>query len=96
MLGMAQVLRVKVPNPPCSGKNIAEGKGVHREVESGTHGCRGQESVKNYVDRMQAGLRQRLGVCGTGSAAAVCVRICADIEIARPGKAAAEEREFAG
>lgn len=56
----------------------------------------GQESVKNYVDRMQAGLRQRLGVCGTGSAAAVCVRICADIEIARPGKAAAEEREFAG
>lgn len=24
----------------------------------------GQESVKNYVDHMQAGLRQRLGVCG--------------------------------
>lgn len=56
----------------------------------------GQESVKNYVDRMQAGLRQRLGVCGAGSAAAVCVRMCADIEIARPGKATAEEREFAG
>ena len=56
----------------------------------------GQESVKNYVDRMQAGLRQRLGVCGAGSAAAVCVRTCADIEIARSGKATAEEREFAG
>ena len=56
----------------------------------------GQESVKNYVDRMQAGLRQRAGVCGAGSAAAACVRTCADIEIARPGKAAAEEREFAG
>ena len=25
---------VKVPNPPGSGKDIAEGKGVHREVES--------------------------------------------------------------
>ena len=24
----------KVPNPPGSGKDIAEGKGVHREVES--------------------------------------------------------------
>ncbi len=71
-------------------------EGMTREMESGTHGCRGQESVKNYVDRMQAGLQQRLGVCGAGSAAAVCVRTCADIEIARPGKAAAEEREFAG
>ena len=27
-------LRVKVPNSPGSGKDIAEGKGVHREVES--------------------------------------------------------------
>ena len=35
-------------------------EGMTREVESGTHGCRGQESVKNSVDRMQAGLRQRL------------------------------------
>ena len=26
--------RVKVSNPPGSGKDIAEGKGVHREVES--------------------------------------------------------------
>ena len=26
--------RVQVPNPPGSGKDIAEGKGVHREVES--------------------------------------------------------------
>ena len=26
--------RVKVPNPPGSGKDIAEGKGVHCEVES--------------------------------------------------------------
>lgn len=56
----------------------------------------GQESVKNYVDRMQAGLRQRLGVCGAGSAEAARGRMCADIEIARPGKAAAEEREFTG
>lgn len=71
-------------------------EGMTREMESGTHGCRGQESVKNYVDRMQAGLQQRLGVCGAGSAAAVCVRTCADIEIARSGKATAEEREFAG
>ena len=66
------------------------------EVESGTRGYRREENAKNYADRMQAGLRQRLGVCGAGSAAAVCVRMCADIEIARPGKAAAEEREFAG
>ena len=41
-------------------------EGMTREMESGTHGCRGQESVKNYVDRMQAGLQQRLGVCGAG------------------------------
>ena len=80
----------------CGGFVRGRVEGMTREVESGTHGCRGQESVKNYVDRMQAGLRQRLGVCGTGSAAAVCVRTCADIEIARSGKAAAEEREFAG
>jgi len=26
--------RVQVPNPPGSGKDIAEGKGVYREVES--------------------------------------------------------------
>ena len=26
--------RVQVPNPPGSGKDIAEGKDVHREVES--------------------------------------------------------------
>ena len=32
--GGARFLRVKVPNPPGSGKDIAEGKGVHREVES--------------------------------------------------------------
>lgn len=25
-------LRVQVPNPTCSGKDIAEGEGVHREV----------------------------------------------------------------
>ena len=30
----ARFSRVKVPNPPGSGKDIAEGKGVHREVES--------------------------------------------------------------
>ena len=29
----ARFLRVQVPNPPGSGKDIAEGKGVHREVE---------------------------------------------------------------
>ena len=33
-LGGARFLRVKVPNPPGSGKDIVEGKGVHREVES--------------------------------------------------------------
>ena len=32
--GGARFLRVKVPNPPGSGKDIAEGKGVHCEVES--------------------------------------------------------------
>ena len=32
--GGARFQRVKVPNPPGSGKDIAEGKGVHREVES--------------------------------------------------------------
>ena len=30
----ARFQRVKVPNPPGSGKDIVEGKGVHREVES--------------------------------------------------------------
>ena len=30
----ARFLRVKVPNPPGSGKDIAKSKGVHREVES--------------------------------------------------------------
>ena len=33
--GGARFLRVQVPNPPGSGTDIAEGKGVHREVESG-------------------------------------------------------------
>jgi hypothetical protein len=32
--GDARFQWVKVPNPPGSGKDIAEGKGVHREVES--------------------------------------------------------------
>ena len=32
--GGAGFLRVQVPNPPGSGKDVAEGKGVHREVES--------------------------------------------------------------
>ena len=32
--GGARFLRVQVPNLPGSGKDIAEGKGVHREVES--------------------------------------------------------------
>ena len=32
--GGARFLRVQVPNSPGSGKDIAEGKGVHREVES--------------------------------------------------------------
>ena len=30
----ARFQRVKVSNPPGSGKDIVEGKGVHREVES--------------------------------------------------------------
>ena len=32
--GGARFLRVQVPSLPGSGKDIAEGKGVHREVES--------------------------------------------------------------
>ena len=32
--GGARFQRVQVSNPPGSGKDIAEGKGVHREVES--------------------------------------------------------------
>ena len=32
--GGARFQRVKVPNPPGSGKGIAEGKGVRREAES--------------------------------------------------------------
>ena len=32
--GGARFLRVQVPNPPGSGKDVAEGKGVHREMES--------------------------------------------------------------
>ena len=31
----ARFQQAKVPNPPNSGKNIAEGKDVHREVEAG-------------------------------------------------------------
>ena len=32
--GGARFSRAQVPNPPGSGKDIAEGKGVHREMES--------------------------------------------------------------
>ena len=32
--GGARFLRVQVPSLPGGGKDIAEGKGVHREVES--------------------------------------------------------------
>ena len=32
--GGARFLRVQVPNPPGSGKDIAEGKGAHREMGS--------------------------------------------------------------
>ena len=32
--GGARFLRVKVPNPPGSGKDIAEGKGVEGDLES--------------------------------------------------------------
>ena len=32
--GGARFQWVQVPNPPGSGKDIAEGKGVHREMES--------------------------------------------------------------
>ena len=32
--GGARFLQVKVLNPPGSGKDIAESKGVHREMES--------------------------------------------------------------
>ena len=32
--GGARFSRVQVPNPPGSGKDVAEGKGAHREVES--------------------------------------------------------------
>ena len=32
--GGARFLRVQVPSLPGSGKDIAEGEGVHREVES--------------------------------------------------------------
>ena len=62
-------------------------EGMTREVESGTRGCRGKKALRI----MWIVCRQ-----DCGSAAAVCVRMCADIEIARSGKAAAEEREFAG
>ena len=34
MPGGARFLRVQVPNPPGSGKDIVEGKSVHREMES--------------------------------------------------------------
>ena len=33
----ARFQRVQVPNPPGSGKDIAEGKGVHCEVEWGVN-----------------------------------------------------------
>ena len=56
----------------------------------------GQESVKNYVDRMQAGLQQRLA-CAAREALRRCACGCARTSKLRGwGKAAAEEREFAG
>ena len=39
--GGARFLRVQVPSLPGSGKDIAEGKGVHREVESEGNRMRG-------------------------------------------------------
>ena len=39
---------VKVPNPPGSGKDIAEGKGVHREV-----GSEGELDVRNILTHGQ-------------------------------------------
>ena len=53
----ARFLRVKVPNPPGSGKDIVEGKGVHREVES--EGSRRQTvgpMNKNLVEGWKAGV----------------------------------------
>ena len=37
--GGARFSRVKVPNPPGSGKDIAEGKGAYREVDLKEAGC---------------------------------------------------------
>ena len=66
-------------------------EGMTREVESGTRGCRGKKALRI----MWIVCRQD---CGSAWACAAreALRRCADIEIARPGKAAAEEREFAG
>lgn len=64
-------------------------EGMTREVESGTRGCRGKKALRI----MWIICRQD---CGSAWACAARGRTCADIEIARPGKAAAEEREFIG
>ena len=59
---------MKVPNPPGSGKDIAEGKGVHREVES--EGSRTAE-VERSSNGQSSGLtdRNRIEVVSEGEAA---------------------------
>ena len=58
---------MKVPNPPDSGKDTAEGKGVHREVES--EGSRMFE--RDLSDGQISGLtnRNRIQVMHEGKAA---------------------------
>ena len=59
---------MKVPNPPGSGKGIAEGKGVHREMES--EGSRIAE-VERSSNGQNSGLtdRNRIEVVSEGEAA---------------------------
>jgi len=67
--GGARFQWVQVPNPPSSGKDIAEGKGVHREVESegswmwGIYGVKGWRLVAaSYIGHLP-----RLPFAGSGA-----------------------------
>ena len=64
----ARFQRVKVPNPPGSGKDIAEGKGVHREVKSegsrmwGTDNPRANLRSDEQKPHMRLRMRVRLHI----------------------------------
>ena len=55
---------MKVPNPPGSGKDIVEGKGVHREVESEGNRMREPTNPRAnlWSDEQKSHIRSRMRV----------------------------------